>query len=74
MSYRRMPDRLYDDPDELAWFNEQMAARYGSRRVRTEKMPAATQRHYDNPRVVIKIVPQKIRTWDNAKIRLAAPA
>jgi DNA transformation protein len=27
MSYRRMPDRLYDDPDELAfWAREALAA------------------------------------------------
>jgi DNA transformation protein len=27
MSYRRMPDRLYDDPDELAvWAQEALAA------------------------------------------------
>ena len=27
MSYRRMPDRLYDDPDELvAWANDALAA------------------------------------------------
>jgi DNA transformation protein len=31
MSYRRMPDRLYDDPDELAaWAREALAAAHRS--------------------------------------------
>jgi DNA transformation protein len=35
MSYRRMPDRLYDDPDELvAWANDALAA---ARRGRERK-------------------------------------
>jgi DNA transformation protein and related proteins len=38
MSYRRMPDRLYDDPDELAtWAREALAA---ARRGRGRKKPS----------------------------------
>jgi DNA transformation protein len=45
-SYRRMPDRLYDDPDELAaWAREALAAaRRGQRRTRrnpTKKSPTS---------------------------------
>ena len=39
MSYRRMPDRLYDDPDELAaWAGEALAA---ARRGGPRKRPPA---------------------------------
>jgi DNA transformation protein and related proteins len=38
MSYRRMPDRLYDDPDELAvWSREALAA---ARRGKKDKAPS----------------------------------
>lgn len=41
MSYRRMPDRLYDDPEELAaWAREALAA---ARRAGVRK-PSATKR------------------------------
>jgi DNA transformation protein len=39
MSYRRMPDRLYDDPDELAaWAGEALAA---ARRSAARRGPSA---------------------------------
>jgi DNA transformation protein len=39
MSYRRMPDRLYDDPDELAaWARDALAA---ARRRAAPKRPSA---------------------------------
>jgi DNA transformation protein len=42
MSYRRMPDRLYDDPDELAvWARAALAAAH---RTRVRKEPAAKKR------------------------------
>jgi DNA transformation protein len=43
MSYRRMPDRLYDDPDELAtWAREALAAaRRGAVRTRSKKSSGA---------------------------------
>jgi DNA transformation protein len=52
MSYRRMPDRLYDDPDELAaWAGEALAAARRravrkessggkARKAKAEKLPA----------------------------------
>jgi len=41
MSYRRMPDRLYDDPDELvAWANDALAA---ARRGRERKMSSGAK-------------------------------
>ena len=37
MSYRRMPDRLYDDPEELAtWAREALAAAQRPKRARPE--------------------------------------
>ena len=43
MSYRRMPDRLYDDPDELAtWARAALAAaRRGPARTRSKKPSGA---------------------------------
>ena len=41
MSYRRMPDRLYDDPDELAaWAREALAAARRGRRSQSPAKPA----------------------------------
>jgi len=41
MSYRRMPDRLYDDPEELAvWARDALAA---ARRAGTRKPTAASK-------------------------------
>jgi DNA transformation protein len=40
MSYWRAPDRLYDDPDELAtWAREALAAAHRSGRKRTGRLP-----------------------------------
>jgi DNA transformation protein len=42
MSYRRMPDRLYDDPDELAvWARAALAAAQGPRRPSVSNAPRA---------------------------------
>ena len=43
MSYRRMPDRLYDDPEELAtWAREALAAAQRSRPKSARPSPKAT--------------------------------
>jgi DNA transformation protein len=48
MSYRRMPDRLYDDPEELAaWARDALAA---ARRGGARKKPAATAATKARPR------------------------
>ena len=42
MSYRRMPDRLYDDPEELAtWAREALAAARRGKARKTPSKPAA---------------------------------
>jgi DNA transformation protein and related proteins len=42
MSYRRMPDRLYDDPDELAtWARDALAAAHRSRPKSARPSPKA---------------------------------
>ncbi len=61
---------IVDDEGEIAWFNEQMAVKYEGRRPPMESLPAATQRHYASPGVVIRLVPQKVWTWDNSKLRM----
>jgi DNA transformation protein len=48
MSYRRMPDRLYDDPDELAdWARQALAA---ARRGRAPQKPVASAANKRKPR------------------------
>jgi DNA transformation protein len=59
MSYRRMPDRLYDDPDELAvWARDALAAarRAGTRKSGTRK--SGTRKSRPAPK---KSVPRKKR-------------
>ena len=44
MSYRRMPDRLYDDPEELAtWAREALAAAHRARPKSARPSPKATR-------------------------------
>jgi DNA transformation protein len=53
MSYRRMPDRLYDDPEELAaWAREALAA---ARRTGVRK-PAAKKKSASRNRTGAKVV------------------
>ena len=61
---------IVEDEDELDWFKDQMEAKYGHRRPQMQKMASATQRHYANPQVVMKLVPEKVWTWDNSKLRV----
>jgi DNA transformation protein len=44
MSYRRMPDRLYDDPEELAtWARDALAAAHRARPKPARPSPKATR-------------------------------
>ena len=58
--------------DEGEWFNDAMAKKYGGLRTDKSTMPEVTKKHYDNPGVFYKVVPDKVKTWDNRKIRLKA--
>jgi PPOX class probable F420-dependent enzyme len=55
--------------EELAWFEADRATKYGGSRTDLSAAPAATQKHYDNPRVLFHVVPTKVKTWDNRKLR-----
>jgi PPOX class probable F420-dependent enzyme len=57
---------------EQNWFEDALAKKYGQLRAPQEKMPEVTKKHYDNPSVFYKVVPEKVKTWDNRKIRLKA--
>lgn len=57
------------DPAEIEWFNTARDTKYKDLAVDMSKMPAATQKHYSNPHVIYRLVPEKTRTWDNRKIR-----
>jgi PPOX class probable F420-dependent enzyme len=58
--------------EEAAWFEAQMDQKYADLRAGTSKMPDATRKHYDNPRVLFRVVPEKVKTWDNRKLRFKA--
>lgn len=60
------------DPAEIAWFEQEMAKKYGGLKADQTKVPDATKKHYDNPSIYFKVVPEKVKTWDNRKIRLKA--
>ena len=62
---------IVEDQEEIAWFDKHVAIKYHGRlRPPLEKLPSATQRHYNHPRLVIKLIPEKIWTWDNSKLRM----
>jgi len=58
--------------EDGAWFEAQLDQKYAALRPAAAKMPDVARKHYDNPRVVFRVVPQKIKTWDNRKLRLKA--
>jgi PPOX class probable F420-dependent enzyme len=57
---------------DAAWFHAERAAKYRLSPQTIEKMPDATQKHYDNPRIVFRVVPTKLKSWDNRKLRMKA--
>jgi len=64
---------IVDDKDELEMVARKMGEKYAHRRPPVQAFGEATKRHYSGERVTIKVVPEKIRTWDNAKLRLKTP-
>jgi len=59
-----------DDATEVSWFEGAMAKKYGGLKSDKTALPDATKKHYDNPSVYFKVVPDKVKTWDNRKIRI----
>jgi PPOX class probable F420-dependent enzyme len=61
--------RLHDDPGTLDRVEALLAAKYDGYR-RPASTPAAVERHYDRPNVVIAVTPSRpVLSWDNSKIR-----
>jgi nitroimidazol reductase NimA-like FMN-containing flavoprotein (pyridoxamine 5'-phosphate oxidase superfamily) len=57
--------------DEASWFHAARAEKYALSPQTQEKMPEATKRHYENPRIVFCLEAEKVKTWDNRKLRKA---
>jgi PPOX class probable F420-dependent enzyme len=57
---------------EREWFEGALAKKYGQLKAPQEKMPEVTKKHYADPSVYFKVTPEKVKTWDNRKIRLKA--
>ncbi len=59
-----------DDQAEVARVREQIhESKPCYRDLRPERWPAHLERHYARPRVVLRVTPQRIVSWDFAKIR-----
>jgi PPOX class probable F420-dependent enzyme len=65
---------VVEDPEELAWVRDRMAKKYEAFRPNMQAMPKATRQHYANPRITIKVIPEKIKSWNNAKLRVGTGA
>lgn len=61
---------VIEESEEMNWVRDQMSKKYAAFRPNMQTMPRATRHHYANPRLVIKIIPDKIRSWNNAKLRV----
>ncbi len=56
---------------EYEWFKPIYEDKYsGLRNATTAKFTEATKKYYDNPRVYYRVVPAKVKSWDNRKIIL----
>ncbi len=53
---------------------EALRGKYHGLRSETARFTSRVQAFYDGPRIVIKVLPEKAISWDNAKIRKAQPA
>lgn len=59
-----------EDAAELARFRAGYDAKYEGRRPAT--LPGRIQAHYDRGWLFFKVIPRRIKTWDNGKIRYKA--
>lgn len=64
---------VLEDPAEVARFDAAYHQKYAGLTRPDEVLPQRVRDHYAGPWVVLKVTPERVRTWDNSKIRLAAP-
>ncbi|MBI4308077.1 MAG: pyridoxamine 5'-phosphate oxidase family protein [Chloroflexi bacterium] len=65
---------VLEDPAEVARFDAAYNQKYAGLTRPDEVLPQRVKDHYAGPWVVLRVTPEKVRTWDNSKIRLATPA
>jgi hypothetical protein len=59
------------DEGELAAHAARMSAKYVGLGPDMAAMPGATRQNYEsNTRVIVKVTPERVRTWDFRKLRL----
>jgi PPOX class probable F420-dependent enzyme len=63
-----------NDPELKAWYKAERGRKYDHLAPSMKAMPAATQKHYSDPFVLYRVVPAKVKSWDNAKIRVSGKA
>jgi PPOX class probable F420-dependent enzyme len=52
------------------WYKQARNRKYSALAPAMNEMPDATRRHYSDPFVLYRVVPERVKSWDNSKIRL----
>mgnify|MGYP001614341852 FL=1 len=65
---------VLEGPAEVARFDAAYRQKYAGLTRPDDLLPQRVRDHYAGPWIVLRVTPEKVRTWDNSKIRLAAPA
>ncbi len=64
---------VLEAPAEIARFDAAYDRKYAGLKRPNHLLPERIRDHYAGPWVILKVTPDKVRTWDNSKIRLTAP-
>lgn len=65
---------VLEAPAEIARFDAAYDRKYAGLKRPDHLLPERIRGHYAGPWVILKVTPDKVRTWDNGKIRLTPPA
>ncbi|MEK7681764.1 MAG: pyridoxamine 5'-phosphate oxidase family protein [Chloroflexota bacterium] len=61
---------VIEDPEQIARFDAAYNRKYAGLKRPEHLLPERIRNHYAGPWVILKVTPDKVRTWDNGKIRL----
>jgi PPOX class probable F420-dependent enzyme len=56
------------------WYKTERDRKYAALAPAMKQMPEATRKHYSDPFVLYRVVPDSVKSWDNSKIRLGKGA
>jgi PPOX class probable F420-dependent enzyme len=63
-----------DDAATRDWYKAERHRKYAHLAPVVKQMPAATRKHYSDPFVLYRVVPRRVKSWDNSKIRMSKGA